>query len=83
LNEPAVSNGVACISLSLVVVSGTKEGMVQIIWDGNNTKDKPQTVWVMKAIASPCKDSRIAASIVGDDNGTVHCSFLSHGIGLN
>jgi len=48
--------------------------MVQIIWDGNNTKDKPQTVWVMKAIASPCNDSRIAALIVGDDNGTVHLS---------
>jgi len=52
----------------LLHLSGTKEGMVQIIWDGNNTKDKPQLATTGAGdesdCFSACNDSRIAALIV-------------------
>mmetsp|Transcript_3215 Transcript_3215/g.4940 ORF Transcript_3215/g.4940 Transcript_3215/m.4940 type:complete len:619 (-) Transcript_3215:34-1890(-) len=38
--------------------------------------DESSEITTMKAIVRPCKDSRIASLIVGDDNGTVHLSQM-------
>eukprot|EP00984_Skeletonema_dohrnii_P037753 scaffold40167_cov150-Skeletonema_dohrnii-CCMP3373.AAC.2 len=55
------------VTKDCAVYAGCVEGMVQIIWDGNNTKDKPQLATTGAGdesdCFSACNDSRIAALI--------------------